>query len=396
MKRSKWLLVLSTLLLWLSGCGQTQTQTFETVVEEVPTPVPETTPVALSAVHLGQTVVVDGRLGSLYPNQALGFGGGISGDIVAVNIQAGDTVQAGEVLALLDDTELQRAVENARRALVRAQEDKAEAATQRERDMVDAKHALLAARRTLTMTQLQISNTSVEEARIAVERRREAEKDAKQAYDTPLLGDWTPDDEREREYEAWQNAIRERKLAEMRLDDARNAYQNSLLEVKSRQADVTKAERELAVLQEGLAPSYDRAIEDAERELSKAEQDLAHTQLIAPFDALVYAVSIPPQMTVNAGTAVITLIDLERGLYFITENLSEQHVATLRPGQNANVTLRTYPEDIIQGVVEAIVPQAEAQQANDARFTVHIRLTSNALYVLPGMTGRAEIFTQRE
>ena len=78
-------------------------------------------------------------------------------------------------------------------------------------------------------------------------------------------------------------------------------------------------------------------------------------------------------------------------MYFITENLSERHVAQIEMDQRANITLRTYPETVIAGTVAVIVPNEGRQTDADARFTAYIRLDPNQLDLLPGMTGRVEI-----
>ncbi|HOT92611.1 MAG TPA: HlyD family efflux transporter periplasmic adaptor subunit [Anaerolineae bacterium] len=383
-----WLLVI---VLFTAGCARVVKApagaiTAPAEASIIPTPVaPE--------VAVGKLVVADGRLASPFPSLALGFSGGVNGVVLTITAQAGDVVHAGDVLAQLDDTELRRAVETAQLTLDRATLDRERAQAQWERDVADAEQSLASAQRALESARLQYSSTSVEEARTALERARQAEADAKKAYETPLFGNYTPDDERERDYKAWQNAIREREFAEMRLKDALNARSVRALDIEAREQDVVQAERKRAALETGIAPSYARAIEDAERELAKAQAALKNAVLLAPWDAIVLSVDVAPKATVSAGTPVMTLLNIADGLRFVSENLSEQHVAALRPGQKATITLRAYPETPLEGVVEAIIPQAKAAQTTDARFTVHVRLAPTDLALLPGLTGRAEIFT---
>ncbi|MBN2393496.1 MAG: HlyD family efflux transporter periplasmic adaptor subunit [Anaerolineae bacterium] len=355
----------------------------EAMVE--PTPLPE--------VAVGKMVVADGRLASPFPSLALGFGGGVSGDVITITVRAGDVVTAGDVLARLDDIDLRLAVDKAQLTLDRAVLDREWAEVQWEQDVTDAEQSLVSAQRALETSRLQYSSTTVEEATTVLERWLEAEADAKRAYETPLFGDYTPDDIKESNYKAWQNATRERELAEMRLRDARNARGVRALDIEAREQDVAQAERKLAALEAGIAPTYDRAVEDAEYELAKAKAALDNAVLIAPWDAIVLSVDVAPKATVGAGTPVMTLLNIEDGLRFVSENLSEQHVAALRPGQRATITLRTYPETPLDGTVEAIIPQVQAAETTDARFTVHVRLDPTELSLLPGLTGRAEIFT---
>ena len=120
---------------------------------------------------------------------------------------------------------------------------------------------------------------------------------------------------------------------------------------------------------------------------------MAHARLVAPWAAIVLSVDVAPGADVGAETPVVTLLDVEDGLRFVAQNLSEQHIAAVYPGQRATVTLRTFPETELEGVVEAVVPQVGEAVEADARFTVRVRLAPTDLRLLPGLTGRVEIFT---
>lgn len=391
MKRWNKLYWLLMIVMLAAGC----TRAVEAPVDAAVTVEAESTadPTPLPAVSVGKLVAADGRLASPFPSLALGFSGGVSGEVISLTVRAGDTVKAGDILARLDDTDLRLAVDKAQLTLDRAVLDRERAELQWEQDVIDAQQSLTTTQRALETSRLQYSSTSVEEATTALEHWREAEADAKRNYETPLYGDYTPDDIKESNYKAWQNAIRERELAEMRLRDVRNARSVRALDIEAREQDVAQAERKLGKLQEGIAPSYDRAVEDAERELVKAQAALENAVLIAPWNAIVLSVDVAPKAMVGAGTPVVTLLNIEDGLRFVSENLSEQHVAALRPGQRATITLRTYPETPLEGTVEAIIPQAKVAETTDARFTVHLQLAPTDLSLLPGLTGRAEIVT---
>jgi HlyD family secretion protein len=343
---------------------------------------------------LGRAIVAEGQLGSLYPSLPLGFGGGVSGEVLTITVKAGDTVRAGETLALLDDTDLQCSADEAQRAVDRARADHEQALRQWERDVADAESGLADARRALSTARLGYSETAVEEARTALDRARTAEEDAKGTYEW-ARGFWPPlpvDDY----YDGWQRAIRERELAEMRLVDAEDAHSAEYLDLEARAEDVAQAERALAALQEGVPPVHQRAVEDAEGALARSLDALEHARLAAPWAAIVLSVDAAPGATAGTGTPVVTLLDVQDGLRFVSRNLSEQHVANVYPGQRAIVTLRTFAETPLEGTVEAVVPQVGEAASVDARFTVYVRLSpgnpEDDLRLLPGLTGRVEIF----
>jgi hypothetical protein len=66
-------------------------------------------------------------------------------------------------------------------------------------------------------------------------------------------------------------------------------------------------------------------------------------------------------------------------------------LAEVVPGQTAVVTLKTYPNDLIDGTVLRIGLQAEGTVGDSAVFPVMIGLETADLDVRPGMTGRVEI-----
>ncbi len=363
----------------------------EAAPEGTATPLP-----TLPPLPSGKTVIGEGHLASPYPELALGFGGEVAGRVVTITVVPGDLVAAGDLLAVLDDSELQRAVDEAQQALDRAVADRERAQLRWENDLADAEKALADARRVLTTTQLTYSDTGVEEARAALDQMRRAEADAQQQYNNSVSWGIGVDEARD----ALEHATRQRQLAEMRLADAEDSHRADYLTILARRADVAQAERKLAALQqEGLDPAYDRAVEDARRQLEQAEEKLSHARLTAPWAALVLAVNATPGAEVGGGTPVVTLLNLADGLRFIADNMSEQHIGPVYPGQRAVVTLRSFPDRTLDGVVEAVVPQTGPadEEAVGGRFAVRVRLAPvTDLRLLPGMTGRVEIFVGEE
>ncbi len=392
MKTSKWILTLITAVVLLAGCSGKVVQMDEPPEVEAGTD-PDAAPYpTLPPAPGGKAVAADGKLASPYPSVEMSFGGEVSGEVLSIEVKAGDEVAAGDLLATLDDTELQRAVDEAQLALDRAIADREDAVEQWEQDVADAEKTLADAERELTTARLEFSDTDLEEARVNLKWAQRSEKDRKEEYEKVRV-QWPPkpiDEERA----AWERAIDDRLLAEKRLTDAEEAYTVEALKLQGLEADVVEAERDLAALEDGIEASYDREIEDARIELTKAQEDLAHAQIIAPWTAIVLSVDAVPGADVDATAPIVTLLNVEDGLRFETQELSEQHIASVYPGQRAVVTLRTFADEPLEGTVEAVVPQVEDTEEADARFTIYIQLPATDIRLLPGLTGRVEIYTQ--
>ena len=233
----------------------------------------------------GKAVVAEGQMASLYPPLPLGFGGGVSGQVVTITVNAGDLVPAGDLVAVLEDAELQRAVDDAQLALDRAVADRQRALEQWERDVEADEQDLAQAERDLAAARLRYSGAGVEEARVRLKWAQRSESDRQEEYEKAEAA-WPPmpiDELRA----AWQYAIDERKLAEMRLADAENEHNAEYQDLRTCEATVKRAEQSLAALKEGIAPSYEHAIEDAERELARAQETLDYAHLNAPWESIV-------------------------------------------------------------------------------------------------------------
>ncbi len=368
------------------------------------------------ALPVGNTILMDGELVSAAPELVLSFPSGAVGDLLSLDVRVGQRVQAGERIATIDDGELQRAVQDAERALARAIEDRdraradaeetyqqqlEDAQERYEEELRQAERALAAAQNALERTRMQPPTTTLAEAKVNLQRALDAEAQAHDDYKQALDRPWEPQSIRDALYKDWQERITDRGLAERRLKDAQTSLEVYELDMEAKERDVVQAEEDLAqveleeVERPEENPSYARAVQDAERQLAEAQDALADAQLYAPRPGLVTSIDATVGDRVSAGTPVVTLVDLT-GLYFATENLSERHIAQLAPGQRAEITLRAYPDTVLTGQIDSVIPQSEGAPGDEARFAAYIRLDETSLDLLPGMTGRVEVQTSTE
>ena len=116
----KQLLLLPILLLLLMACVQ-RSGDFERTGDAAGTPDPVTTPTPRPTrpVQNNTTIVADGVIKAAEPVLPLSFETG--GKVTSLNIKVGDVVQAGDVLATLDDSALQEAIANAQLQVAQAE-----------------------------------------------------------------------------------------------------------------------------------------------------------------------------------------------------------------------------------------------------------------------------------
>ena len=419
MHRYKFCLTL-LLLIFSLGCGQRAgVELQEGATAEANDPNTTPTPRPTRPVQNNTTIVADGVIKSAQPVLPLSFA--TSGQIITLQVQPGDTVQAGDTIAILDDTALRESIANAQLQVDQAENSMAQ--IQLELDNLLAwepdELAIAQAEANLTAAQTQLDNAetqdavagnSVTQARVSVEQAERGLAEAQEAYDTafdpgrewelnsPFYADRL---EAERE-----GATRNLQFAQEQLEVSRANLALAAAGVNndtavSAQSSVASAQLSLEQAQQGPKPEEiaaaelrvqqaELSLQQSQLTLAQTENDLSQLSLISPANGTVLSVDVSVGTTVGAGSPVVTLLNTAE-LEFHTTNLSERDLAQLSPGQTAIITLKTYPNELLQGTVLRIGLQAEGMVGDSAVFPVMIGLSPTDFDVRPGMTGRVEI-----
>lgn len=434
----KWLPLILIVLL-LAACNQAP------AVEDIPpsattiaddtTPADDTAVATPAPISRGTVILADGDLKPQTPPLALGFTS--SGRLLAIHVQPGDQVAAGDPIATLDDANLQQALSNAIQQVAQAENSLAQAQLsldnllnweQDETAVAAAEANLAAAEANLASAETQdsVAGNSLTSARIRVEQAERSLAQVQDAYETAfdpgrewelyiddpscLAGQEYPNctgipysmrinnerDSAERGLVSAQESLEiaraEYTLALSRLNndtalDATTAVANARQALEQattgpKPSDIAAAELQVAQAELSLAA--------AETAVASAQQDLSDAELSAPWDATVLSVEIAPGALVGSGTPIVTLIDTSH-LQFHTANLSERDLSQVIPGLEAAITLKTYPGETLSATVVRIQPQASGLVGDAATFTVVLDLAETDLDLRAGMTGRVEI-----
>jgi len=169
-------------------------------------------------------------------------------------------------------------------------------------------------------------------------------------------------------------------VAEAKLKAAQTAY--DVLEDGIDPDELALAEAELANAQIQLTL--------AQNNLEKAIEAQDDIYLVAPWKGTVLSVEVAQGSQVGSGSPIVTLLVTDQ-LEFQTTNLSERDLAKIFLGQTAVVTLKAYPDNPIESTVLRVGWQAGEFVGDAATFPVMLNLRNTDLDIRPGMTGRAEI-----
>jgi multidrug efflux pump subunit AcrA (membrane-fusion protein) len=366
----------------------------------------EETPVQTSTVRRGELIISATGAGAVLPRAEATIGFASGGLLTEIPVSVGDKVEAGAMLARVDDTSARSQVTSAELNLKQAQlqlaqlmEDPTTAelaaaqaslasaqATLEERQNPATSAELAAAQQNLLSAQQKLNDLSdgpsaeeVASAQVDLQLAEITLQQAQAAYD-PVS--WRSDigslpqgvalqeatlayEKAKASYQTATKGATDAEISSARASVASaQATLNSLKngstaqELAAAQASVEQAQAQLDSLLAG-ADTYDLqlaqiAVEEAERSLATAQQTLAETELTAPFAGTITAVDASVGERVG-GTAFITLADLEQPLVEIY--LDETDLDKVGVDYEAEVTFDALPDQSFTGHVIRVDPQ---------------------------------------
>jgi len=274
-------------------------------------------------------------------------GSKVTGRVVKLLRDQGDTVRRGELLAVLDDEELVRQREQAAFVQMKAVET-----VPLERANLARARASLEARRAAIAKAL--ANTEL--ARVTFDR-------FKQLHDRELIA---------------------RQDLDVRSTEVRSAeadLANSRAEAVALEADIHRSEAAIRMAE--------REVAVAGAELAASESRLRETSVTAPLSGLILSREVEPGAVVVAGVPVFKMVDPRT--VWVRIHLDESLLGAVRLGQPAQVTLRSSPGRPFRGEVVRI---GEESDRVAEELSVEIRLLEGPARLRIGEQAEATITTR--
>lgn len=368
-----WMILVGLSILF-AGCGQFVTQTAA-----------EPEPTVLPLILEQSATLAEGRL---VPRDWVRLSFVSSGTVTEVRVQEGQTLQKGEVVALLGN---------------RAQLEAAIATAQFE--LLSAEQAYQSLNDDLVIAQ----NQALQELNSARQGVRDAEKKVGYLSTTASQADIDnasaqvvfAKDKLDKANEDFQPYInkREDNLVRARLQIAQAAAQKAYDDAVRRynglsgianDFDLNQASTDLEIARNQLKIAADRyqllqngpdpddlaaaqaRIDTANAQLASAQANLANLELVSPFDGTVVELDLIPGQYVSPGEPVLLLADFSE--WFVeTDNLTEIEVVEVALGQKVSIVPDALPDLELAGTVVSIKDIYEDRQG-DTTYTVRIAL----------------------
>jgi HlyD family secretion protein len=317
------------------------------------------------------------------------------GRIQQITVREGDAVQAGQLLAVLDDDQ------------VRAREQQAEAVVRQ----AEARTRVAGQQIAVLGEQLKQNELEVEQARVDAQGRVSEAEGRLAAAEAQLAQSEAAHAQAEWDRDAFARLFERGLIAEQQAKQAENSErsQAALVRAARRQVEAARgsltaaranlanpairSSRAAAVQAQILQAQADMAAAQADAERARAQLDEARAnrqdlRVVAPFAGTVATRTAEPGEVVMAGTPIVTLVNLSE--VYLRAFVPEGVIGRVRVGQPARIYLDSAPATPIAAVVQRIDPQATFTPENTYFREDRVKQVVGVKLLLRGAEGFAK------
>jgi HlyD family secretion protein len=338
-----------------------------------------------AVVRQGQIIVFASGAGQIVPASEINLGFDDSGTLTKLNVEVGDKVKTGDVLATLQtkntEESIQASVTAAELAVTQAQNALDDLYNNAEISRTSALNDISTYAQEVRDAQYQMDNYTIPDVLQGMDAIQGLDK-MKQALDAARAA-FEP-----YKYQAQDNKLRNTLLealnvAQINYNSAvKRLEYEYVLEVA--QANLDKARQTYDSYKDGPAPGE---LTQAQNELASAKAQLAEAKstqavlnLVAPMDGTIVTVDANVGEYVGT-TAIITLADLNK--VELDVSLDETDLDKVAVGYSANVTFDALPDKTYTGKVTAVNPTL--QDVSNVQ-TIVARVVLDQTGIDPGVT----------
>lgn len=343
--------------LLLSACTLSSSETGAPQEQQAqPTPMP-TTPASARPTYTVQRGTVEQDLefsGRWLPRDQIPLAFEVDGKLRAVNVRAGDTVRAGDVLADYQIEDLEEQLADALLNLETAELNLAKGADGGGDAVTEAAYALASANLSLQSARESLSWTSMDSANAAIVTAQRNLENAQRAYDEAI-------GRADNSAAAVDNARNAVIQAQEQLDSAWRSYYSSAQSYASSVRQIESAENaqiraqqayEDALNGAGVDSNLVQAVRAAQVNVDRIRADIARSTLIAPSDGVVLEVTVAPGSSATAYSTVITIGQLDPKE--VVANLAYTDASRLNVGMNGTCSPLNAPDLVVACVIRRL------------------------------------------
>ncbi len=330
--------------------------------------------------------------GVVEPYESVPVSAKVTANIAALKVRDGSTITKGQLLCILDDTELRQQIDSARLIHLQAEENLRRAREQRTAEVERERLALATAQQELESYRTE-SQLQLEQLRAALNRAEKELRDHEALHQAKAVS---------------ADQVREKRDA---LEDARRALEQSEAAIKaglsSRQQSVDRAQLDIQTesVSERDIGAYELAVANAGAELQERESRLADTRITAPISGTVHIIPrtrtsammvtgksaevLGPGVRVYEGDPFLEIAATDRACVRI--EVDETDVGRVHVGMKARISGDAFPDRELEGEVAEIQIAGRRVGQGVSLFPVTVLVTSPLDDVRMGMTADVTI-----
>ncbi|MEB3268961.1 MAG: HlyD family efflux transporter periplasmic adaptor subunit [Leptolyngbya sp.] len=342
----------------------------------------------------------------------------VGGRVAEVTVREGDTVQPGQVIARLDDAELQAQLEAAQARVAAAQQQVNQAQLQVAVVASQIQEAQVTRHQSEGDAAGRVSQS---EATVAAAQAQLAEAEARRQEAEAALALARSDRDR------FATLVDQGAIPQQQFDQIQTQLETAQKTLAARQAAVAAAQQQVSAAQGALTQAQTTELnpdirttqitrlqtqqEQARAQLAAAQSDLKQAQaaqqeiearladlaIKSPIGGVVLTRNVEPGEVIATGTTVLTVVDL--GDLYLRGYIPEGQVGQVRVGQAAQVFLDSDPDQPLAATVAAVDTEASFTPENiyfkedrvTQVFGLKLDLENPGGFAKPGMPADGEI-----
>ncbi|MGC1310001.1 MAG: efflux RND transporter periplasmic adaptor subunit [Phormidesmis sp.] len=351
------------------------------------------------------------------------LGAKVGGKVESVAVREGDRVTQGQIIATLDDAELQAKLEAAKAKVASAEQQITQADLQIEVVASEVEEAQLTLEQSRGDTTGRVNQS---EAAVATAQAQLASAQAQAQEAASALELASSDRDR------FATLVSQGAISQQQFDQVQNQFQTAQDVLAARQAAVNAARQQVAAAKGALTQAQTSEInpdiqaaqvtrtqkqqaqaqsqlaaakadlESAKADQAEIEAMLADLSIKSPIDGVVLTRTVEPGEVISAGTTILSVVNLSD--VYLRGYIPEGQVGDVRVGQPAQIFLDSAPETPLAAEVTAIDTEASFTPENiyfeDDRVTqvfgLKLEIENPQGFAKPGMPADGEILLEEE
>ncbi|QMV17674.1 HlyD family efflux transporter periplasmic adaptor subunit [Granulicella sp. 5B5] len=267
----------------------------------------------------------------------------VAGQVIQVNVEEQQLVHKGDVIAQMDPTDYQVALDQAEADLATAQAQYEQASAGVPITSVNVRTQVSTSGSDVSSSEAQVSQAEAQvaaaDARIAQARANAQKAQLDVDRYTPLVAKDVISkqqfDQAVAVNDADKAALDEAQRSAKASRDAVNAAKSKLASSVAQSAQSrTNAPKQVAV-QEAQAAAAKASIAQAQARVDQAKLNLGYTKIVAPEDGIVSKKSVVVGENLSVGQSLVTIVPLTD--LWVTANFKETQLAEMKPGQTVKI-----------------------------------------------------------